>query len=205
MATSEQYVAAQNGAVRLALKALRDFLASLDMSDAIAVRDALERFWPALLEQFGEVTATLAADRFEELTGLPATMVRPVDPDRANARMRWALGPLFGDDGDAQARLDLLTDELVKQPGRSTMVASARDNKVRYARVPTGSETCSFCLMLASRGFIYHSDRRAADMPKAHGACDCRIAVEGEDVGGYDPDALYARWQDSLAAEKSAT
>lgn len=253
MATPEEYIRAQNGAVRLAEKSLRDILAGLDMGDAIGVRDALGLVWVDLIGTYGDVTATLAADRFEELTGKPATMVRPVDPDRANARMRWALGPLFGDDGDALARLDLLADELVKQPGRSTIIRSSADQGIRYARVPTGAETCSFCLMLASRGAVYLSaesartvsgkslggtdyrklrklgdtaERRAemlagrktrasmkaAAGSKFHGRCDCRVEpVASQDdadrlaAEGYDPDAIYNRWQEALAAEKSAT
>jgi len=84
----------------------------------------------------------------------------------------------------------------------------ARDPlKPRYARVPTGAETCDFCLMLASRGFVYHSTSSAA-VDHTHAACDCRVIAgwPGDDVEGYDPDAIYKRWQDSidqLAAERA--
>lgn len=194
MATAEQYVKAQNGAVKLALRDLDRFWSSLDLSDGLAVRAALEDFWPDLLAQYGDLTATLAADRFEELTGMAATLVRPVDADRANARMRWALDPLFGAEGDALARMHLLADELVKQPGRSTMFRSARSNRVRFARIPTGAETCRWCLMLASRGFVYASAQNAGEARKFHGDCNCRIALESEDAGDYDPSALYAKY-----------
>lgn len=47
----------------------------------------------------------------------------------------------------------------------------ARDPlKPKYARVPTGAETCDFCLMLASRGFVYHSTSSAA-VDHTHYAC----------------------------------
>ncbi len=95
MATNEAYVRAQNGAVTLAVRELRAFWDRLDLSDPVAARQSLERFWPVLLEKYGEVSVTMAADRFEDVTGLPAVPVRAVDPERANARMRWALGPLF--------------------------------------------------------------------------------------------------------------
>lgn len=175
MATPEQFIKAQNGAVELALRDLRRYWATLDLSDGVAVRKALEGYWPALLGKYGEITATLAADRFEELVDLPATMVRAVDPERANGRMRWGIAPLFGaaDVTAALARLELITDELVKQPGRSTTIRSAAENRVRFARVPTGAETCTFCLMLASRGAVYSSATSAG-------------TVTGVKLGGRD-------------------
>lgn len=174
MATTAEYVAAQNGAVRLALRDLRRFWRSLDQSDPIAVRNALERFWPELIATYGEVVVTLAADRFEELTNLPAEPVRPVDPERANERMRWGITPLFSGHGDALALLALLLDELVKQPGRSTMTRSAARHRLAYVRVPMGANTCDFCLGFAARGPIRGNPEDARTF---HGNCDCRVEV----------------------------
>lgn len=74
---------------------------------------------------------------------------------------------------------------------------AARDPlKPRYARVPTGAETCSFCLMLASRGFAYRSREAASH---AHPGCDCRVVpgFRGNTVvEGYDPGALYSDYLD---------
>lgn len=181
-----QYVKAQNGAVKLALRDLRTFWGQLDLRNGVSVRAVLEGFWPELLARYGEVTATLAADRFEELTGFSATMVRPVDPERANARMRWGIDPLFTGEGDAFGRLAGLVDELVKQPGRSTLVRSAQKNRVAYGRIPTGAETCDWCLMLAGRGFVYASADTAGEMRKFHADC----VIEGTVVSG--PAAVSA-------------
>lgn len=61
--------------------------------------------------------------------------------------------------------------------------------KPRYARVPTGAETCEFCIMLASRGFVYASHDLASH---AHANCDCRVVPSWDKkkaaVEGYDPD-----------------
>ena len=213
--TADQYVKAQNGAVKLAIRDLRLMWTRLKLRDGVAVRKTMEDIWPELLSRYGEVTATLAADRFESLMGLPATMVRSVDPGRANARMRWAIDPLFTGEGDALARMVGLTDELVKQPGRSTMIRSATSQKVRFARVPTGSDTCTWCLMLASRGAVYVSAatarRSGLVAGKFHAECNCTVEpVKTDDdlarlgADGYDPAALFTRWQDSLAAEEAA-
>src|SRR5699024_3331789 len=67
-----------------------------------------------------------------------------------------------------------------------------------YARVPTGSDTCAFCIMLASRGFVYSSSKAAGELSKFHGDCDCAIVAEdGVVPEGYDPDELYEKYQNA--------
>lgn len=90
----------------------------------------------------------------------------------------------------------------------SVMNNGAADRaKPRYARVPSGAETCMFCLMLASRGFVYHNERSAGGLDHWHDNCDCRI-VPGfpgsTEVEGYDPGEIYGRWSDEVDAEAEA-
>lgn len=208
--TRSKYVLSQQTLVKLAERRLRKFWNSLDLTDGVATRESLERFWPLFLSKYGDVAATLAADRFEELTGLRATMVRPVDVERANARMRWAVDPLFTGEGDAYGRMALLSDELVKQPGRSTMIRSSSENGIQYARVTSG-DACTFCVMLASRGAVYASEYAANQLGDYHGACNCSVepVANAQDMdrlteGGYDPDALREQWQEQVAAADAA-
>ncbi len=60
--------------------------------------------------------------------------------------------------------------------------------RVRFARVPTGATNCPYCLMLASRGFVYKSELSALNAN--HPNCDCRIVegFDGMEVEGYDQD-----------------
>ena len=166
----------------------------------MAVRRALEGPWLDLIEVFGTQAGLLAADVFEmwadELGLGPVVRVAEgVDPARASARLGWALGR-----ADPAAAAALLLDELVKQPYRSTVQNSAHASGAAWARVPTGAETCKWCLMLASRGAVYHSRdlaRLGTNGKKYHGNCNCTPAlVRGpEDYpDGYDPDALYDRY-----------
>jgi len=84
-----------------------------------------------------------------------------------------------------------------------------------WARVPDGSETCGFCLMLASRGFDYHSMEAAGgdDDSHYHPNCDCRIVpwFGGADIEGYDIayyQDIYARnikRDESGQVDKNAT
>lgn len=56
-----------------------------------------------------------------------------------------------------------------------------------YKRVATGSETCSFCRMLTSRGAVYAYDTVGF---KAHDDCDC-IGVPTVDGPAPSPDQKY--------------
>ena len=61
--------------------------------------------------------------------------------------------------------------EMKRSANMSVVENGRRDpKKVRYARVPTGAETCDFCLMLASRGFVYQSEGTAG-AGHTHYAC----------------------------------
>lgn len=64
----------------------------------------------------------------------------------------------------------------------------ARDPiKPRYARVPSGLETCAWCWALAGLGFQYKSAEAASH---SHASCDCVVVPSwnGSGVVGYDPE-----------------
>ena len=66
----------------------------------------------------------------------------------------------------------------------------------RYARVPVGP-TCAFCILMASRGFVYWSEEKAGGRDnRYHKNDDCRIVSSwGEaHVKGYDPEGMKARY-----------
>ena len=73
----------------------------------------------------------------------------------------------------------------------------SRTHGVLFARVPTGATTCPFCLMLASRGFVYLSKESAGEFDRFHRHCDCRIVpgYPGMELEGYDPNLYYDMWK----------
>lgn len=75
---------------------------------------------------------------------------------------------------------------------------------VAYARVPTGARTCAYCMMLASRGFAYHTRDTAA--AGDHRMCDCLLVPGryGDAVEGIDSDAQYNAWRDLESLEAHA-
>src|SRR5690625_7914194 len=92
------------------------------------------------------------------------------DEEVARARARWAIGKAWeGDAAQALSTLQLVTDGMVREFGRDTVVRSAGANKRVYARVPSGNDPGSFCLTLSSWGFACDSMHYAGEMVEVHG------------------------------------
>ncbi|WP_246815485.1 VG15 protein [Alloscardovia sp. HMSC034E08] len=77
----------------------------------------------------------------------------------------------------------------------------------RWARVPTGFETCAFCAMLAGRGFEYRSAESAGLENSYHSRCDCQIVPEWNGhsmpVQDYHPEQYAKMWDKAVKATKS--
>lgn len=70
--------------------------------------------------------------------------------------------------------------------------------KPRYARVPSGAETCAWCWSLAGLGFQYKSAESASH---SHAHCDCVITPSWGDSGveGYDSEYYANKFRDARA------
>lgn len=216
------YRDAQNELVRRAIAEIEAFLANIDVRDGHTLRMALDVILPDLVTQYGEAVAMIAAERYDilrEFSQVPgrylATPAPPVDPEKVVQRSRWASSPVWrGDSEQALANVRLIVDEYVKQPGRDTIAQSAERDPAgpRWARVPTGAETCAFCLMLASRGAVYWSREKAAfrrNGGKYHGGCDCQPTPVWNGntstlPADYDPAALQEIWDKGVAEAGSS-
>lgn len=55
--------------------------------------------------------------------------------------------------------------------------------------VSAGFETCTFCLMLASRGAVYHTRKSAGEWKHFHRGCDCKVAPSC--VGSIDKTKAF--------------
>lgn len=96
-------------------------------------------------------------------------------------------------------------DYEIRRAENVSVASNAASEGVRYARVPTGLETCGFCIMLASRGFVYTSAEAASH---SHSSCDCRVipGFPGAEVEGYDPSeylGLYSEARSRLGGGAS--
>lgn len=209
--TAEKVDEALEALVRRAEASLGAFWPGIVGLPALEKRAALEAFWPELVNTYGDTAATIAADRFEELTGFDARLAPEFDPGDLNARMRWGIDPVFDatpNDAAALARLAKLLDEFIFDASRATTVSSADEAGMRWARAPRPG-ACAWCIMLGSRGYDYHSKKAAMTATaNGHNGCRCRIVVEGEDAPGYDPDSLldiYTRATADVGASNPKT
>ncbi len=155
----------------LARRDLAGFFQSLDVwGDPLVVKAALLEFVPDLVQTYGDTAAVLAADFYDMLRDVPpsaasfqAVLADPPNVEQAQASTRWGLSPLFAAEPDPAGALALLegaVQRLTMQPARDTVFDSAWADPVQtgVARVPSGINTCDFCIMLASRGPVYRSE-----------------------------------------------
>ena len=211
----EQYRLANAELSRLVKRDLTAFFRSLDLGRPEATRDALLAFVPVLTAQYGDIAATLAADFYEEsraasgargsFTALSADVVAA---GAVEAKVRYTAGHLWTPSPENMlGALLVAADKYVKQPGWDTVAANARREGVRWARVPTGAKTCSWCLVLASRDAVYQSKASAGgDGHRFHGDCDCvptRIGKASDYPTGYLPDDYYAKYQHARQSAQS--
>lgn len=182
------------------------------MSVAELRNEAIDAIDSALYA-FGDQASELALDLFEEIVvdgyGLDAeTIIEDViDPEMIDGGVRYSARQLVEGDTEAFTRdVADLTRYYIKRSAMETMERNCHRNDLRYARVPNGRETCAFCFMLSSRGFVYRSDQTAGSTHAYHDNCECVIVPGFEglpadvQVEGYDPDGMLDRWRECRAA-----
>lgn len=151
---------------------------------------------------FGDRAQAVAAQLFDEVCeadGIDATARMfddVIDRDVMAGKVRYYAGSLAGDEPDVvsfERMVSQLGGYYARRSAWANTLRNCERGKVRYARVPGGGETCQWCMMLAGRGFVYHSE--ASALSGSHGYhrnCDC-VAIPGRRgrtaIEGYDPDA----------------
>lgn len=170
---------------------------SLDWSDATTSKQLLVDAIMGISNTYGDAAGAVAAQWVEALLS-----VEPVLPDRfvreqVEKRVGWSIAKVFSGDVDqARETTKQVVDHIVSSQGKRTVALTCGRHGVRFARVPKGPTTCEFCLMLASRGYVYESASTAGSISSFHASCDCQVVPEDGTVpDGYDPTALYEQWQ----------
>ena len=108
--------------------------------------------------------------------------------------------------GGVGGGMDLPSRHATKTRGPRRRSSGALEyGDVAYARVATGARTCTYCMMLASRGFAYHKESTAKQGD--HRNCDCLI-VPGrygmDSIEGIDQRAQYDCWREMEALDAYA-
>ena len=176
-------------------------------------RDLVIQALQSVLPTYTDAAAQAGADLFDAVRevsvgeALGAQAVSGYDPDAVSGAVRAIVQDIVDEKPVEQFNrkvLDRIDYEVRRAENVSVAENAARDPLgPKYARVPTGAETCEFCIMLASRGFVYSTAEAASH---AHAGCDCRVVqgYDGMDVDGYDPDEYYLRWKDGVVREEES-
>jgi hypothetical protein len=138
--------------------------------------------------------------------------------DRTDEVVRFVAESFPGESPEAslaRAVARLARDQVARRANATTSHNVGRDSRrgVRFARVPMGPYAWRFCVMLASRGFVYHSAKTAGQFDHFHRDCRCKVVAgfpemtyywrngvrvsRGIDpsVEGYDPDAYLRLYE----------
>lgn len=220
----DEYTRGVNAASRSAAELLLSELDGIDWDMPIGdLRDLLVEIMQACCESASNVSAVVAAEFYDAArehaigSGIGATAEAGYSPRGVEGAVRAFVQDVVDGRPDAPERIARRCVERVdyeaKRAAASSIKANARRDRARprYARVPSGSETCEFCLMLASRGPVYQSADGAGEGNHFHANCDCRIVPVwdshrevtdaggvvrrgGTQIEGYDPDAYYERY-----------
>ena len=213
----ENYSKALNVVSERARTALVDALSQIDYSaDVASIREAVIAIMQPACGASSTMAARLAADFYDGLRarfGIDDGFRAEVDsqrvPDATEGAVRAFADKLDDSMPNVSAFQQLCVDRIDYETRRAANMCMAHNvkrdpRKPMWARVPMGAETCPWCLMLASRGFAYHSEA-AAD--HNHAGCDCKVIPSWDkspEVQGYDEREYYNRWQDAIDAEAKA-
>lgn len=218
MISSAEFAAYNRAVARIGDKAASDVEASVlawcraNASASVAEkREAAKLIMDGYIQGYDDIAAEFAAEWYDhraQKSGVAldqAITMTTYKPESVDDVARYQAKKL-AKGGDAEfakacgeyARNDAfrsLNETIIANVGRD------RDRGARFARVPTGFETCTFCLMLASRGAVYHTRKSAGEWKHFHRGCDCKVVPSFEDdpyaevVEGVKPRELQERYK----------
>lgn len=173
-------------------------------------REAAKLIMEGFVQGYDDVAAEFAAQWYDDLAerngarlqqAVTMTTYKPKSVDEV-ARYQARKLANGGDAAFAEACGEYARNDAFRSLNETIIsnVGRDKDRGARFARVPTGFETCTFCIMLASRGAVYHTRKSAGEFRHFHRHCDCKVVPGFEDdpmavlVEGHDPMDELARW-----------
>lgn len=203
------YLTGQVGTIsEAAQRAVLALLEQVDWSNVTDAARAVAEAVAAVCDAAAQASAQAGAEFYDELRAAQAGSAMGAVPrsgfDQAACEGAVRAAVRFAVSGEMDKLARALAGRADYEARRAANVSVAENARAdplrpRFARVPTGAETCGFCWMLASFGFHYSTADAASH---AHANCDCRVVPQfsGEGVEGYDPDGMYRRYEDVLGA-----
>lgn len=154
----------------------------------------LVRFANSLLAKYGEGATALTATMYDAIAAAEGEDLPEAEMAELSSYGEVAKA-MYGTmkNGTEPERLGATMDVLVKQASADTMMLNAIRDHAEWAWIPMGSETCAFCITLASNGWQRASKETLAGnhCQHIHPHCDCMFAIRhsySTDYEGYNPD-----------------
>lgn len=214
----DSYTGRLNALSAAARRVVAAQLAQIEYSDIADLREKVIAVLEPVCAASSDTAAAYAAEFYDEVreaqagAALGAEAVSAHSAEATAAAVRAMVQVVAdGKPWEQFARQvgDRADYEVKRSAGECVKANAARDPlRPKWARVPSGTETCSFCLMLASRGFAYASEKSASEKAEGghyHAGCDCRVVASfnGSDIEGYDPDELYRQWKQTQSKSEA--
>ena len=159
--------------------------------------DDLTTYAYGLVTKYGEGTAELACEIYDALAEIQGANVPAAEP--AELAKLGEVKQMVNTMGSSIAQLKNGVSRLVKRAGAGTTLKNAVRDKAEWAWVPSGGETCAFCIALASRGW-QPANKKSMSAMHIHANCKCTYAIRFNpevNVEGYDPDAYLKAYRDA--------
>ena len=204
---------ARNLADNAGLSLKRQVRAYLDENPGATVAEVREFAKSAVsgvVTEFSQASTVLAEELYAaEFGSLPSGYIESVvSADEIDAMVRYRVCDFV--DGDIDGFLEGMarwtsqssfsacnTRTLQLARGKKSKAQMQRERRARrkaehttwFARVPSGVNTCTWCAMLASRGYVYWTEETAGKFSKWHDNCRCTVVATTKKggIGGYDP------------------
>lgn len=169
-----------------AAKRMQSWMVANGLGDVEAMID----YAHALTTRYGEAAASLACEMYDAVAAAQGVAVASAEP-AATATYQETARAVMGTLKNQRSTVPATVGRLVKQAGADTALQNAARDGAQFAWVPHG-DTCAFCMMLASNGWQYMSEKalQGGHADHIHANCDCEYAIRFSPSGGvegYDP------------------
>ncbi len=154
-------------------------------ASAAEAREAAKAIMGEYAQGYDELASAFAAEWYDAQAGAAGARLQQAvtctvyKPESADEVARYQVRKLIqgGEAEFARACGEFARNDALRSLNETIIANAGRDKKkgVRFARVPTGWETCAFCLMLAGRGAVYHTRKSAGEFRHFHRRCDCKV------------------------------
>lgn len=155
----------------------------------------------ALATKYGEASSAMAAEWYDAVAiGSGHTLPPAVPADTATYQetAQTVTGTL--NNSQNEESLSGAIERLIKMPSLDTTLNNALRDGAEIAWIPHG-DTCAFCMMLASRGWMRASKNliKHGHAEHIHSNCNCQFGIRfngSPEYAGYDPN-VYKEMYDN--------